>query len=36
MSSAEIYVWDDCVLERTWLGAKEKEPAEAAQEVSPV
>lgn len=34
MSSAVIYVWDDCVLERTWLRAKEKEPVEAAQEVS--
>lgn len=35
MSSAVIYVWDGCVLERTWLRAKEKDPVEA-QEVSAV
>lgn len=34
MSSAVIYLCDDCVLARTWLRAKEKEPIEAAQEVS--
>lgn len=28
-STAVIYLCDGCVLERTWLGAKEKEPTEA-------
>lgn len=36
VSSTVIYLCDSCILDRIWLRAKEKEPIEAAQKVSPM